>query len=232
MSAVAIITARGGSKRIPRKNIKDFCGNPIIAYSIKNAIKSDLFDEVMVSTEDEEIAKIARHFGAKVPFLRSREKANDYAGSEEVVMEVVNMYEERGRVFRDVCCIYPTAPLVSADLMCQAYKKFKETDADALLPVLKFSFPPQRALMIEEGELAFRWPEFSDYRSQDLKPLYHDAGAFYYIKKDVLMREKTLIPTNTGYFVLDEIHVQDIDNVSDWELAEMKYRYLKEKRMI
>ena len=232
MSNLAIITARGGSKRIPRKNVRDFCGKPILVYSIEAAIQSGLFDEIMVSTEDEEIAEIARRYGAKVPFLRSKKNADDYAGSEDVVIEVVDAYEELGRSFVDICCIYPTAPLISTAILRQGYDKFKAVDADALLPVVKFSYPPQRALVDKNGNLAFMWKEFMDSRSQDLEPLYHDAGAFYFIKKDVLISEKTLIPVSAKCFILDEFHVQDIDNLSDWELAEMKYRCLKEKNML
>lgn len=190
MSSVAIITARGGSKRIPRKNIKDFCGKPIIAYSIETAIQSRLFDEVMVSTEDEEIAEVARHFGAQVPFMRTRKKSDDYTGSEDVVKEVIDMYEKGGKSFEDVCCIYPTAPLISTSILSQAYKRFKEEKAEALLPVVKFSYPPQRSLVDRNGYLSFKWPDFANSRSQDLESLYHDVGAFYFIKKDVLMSEQ------------------------------------------
>ena len=150
MKCLAIITARGGSKRIPKKNIKDFCGKPIIAYSIEAALNSKIFDEVIVSTDSEEIANAARIYGATVPFMRSAKNADDYATTYDVLLEVVNKYKEFGKVFGYICCIYPTAPFVTAEKLKAAFNKFIESDADTLIPVVKFSFPPQRGFVISK----------------------------------------------------------------------------------
>ncbi|MCR5793649.1 MAG: pseudaminic acid cytidylyltransferase [Lachnospiraceae bacterium] len=223
MSRVAIITARGGSKRIPRKNIKEFCGKPIIAYSIEAALESGLFEEVMVSTEDEEIAEIAKKYGAKVPFMRSDETAGDHTATVDVILEVLRDYKERGQEFDTACCIYPTAPFVTAEKLIKAQKKLEEMSADALVPVVRFSFPPQRCFIIEEEMLRYKWKENEFKRSQDLEPFYHDAGQFYILKTETVFEKHTLVPENTIPFVLDEMEVQDIDNYEDWKIAEVKY---------
>ena len=179
---IAIITARGGSKRIPKKNIKDFCGKPIIAYSIEAAISSKLFDEVMVSTDSEEIAEIAKKYGASVPFMRSAETSNDYATTNDVLMEVFNEYEKRGQEFDIAVCIYPTAPFVTADKLKRAIDMVEKDGADAVTPVVQFSFPPQRAFIIRDNALEYQYPENASARSQDLEPIYHDCGQFYVMR--------------------------------------------------
>ena len=226
MSAIAIITARGGSKRIPRKNIKDFCGKPIIAYSIAAAIESGCFDEVMVSTDTEEIAGIARSFGAKVPFLRSGETSGDHATTADVLLEVLRRYAQEGRTFDLTCCLYPTAPFVTADTLREAYMKLSSSSADALVPVVRFSFPPQRCFVVRDGALSYRWPEYRNARSQDLEPFYHDAGQFYLVRTKAFLAEKTVVPASCIPLVLPETKVQDIDNPEDFELAQMKYSIL------
>ena len=182
MSKLAIITARGGSKRIPRKNIKSFCGQPIIAYSIKAALDSGLFDEVMVSTDDDEIAEVAKNFGAAVPFMRSAKTSDDYATTADVLSEVLDEYSKRGRTFDWFCCIYPTAPFVTADKLRVAFDKLQGSDADMLLPVVQFSYPPQRSLVVSDGFLVYKWSNFIRSRSQDLEPFYHDVGQFYFYR--------------------------------------------------
>ena len=184
MSSVAIITARGGSKRIPRKNIKEFCGKPIIAYSIEAALGSGIFDEVMVSTDDVEIADIAKAFGAKVPFFRSEKTSNDFATTADVISEVLEKYEKMGRSFDYACCIYPTAPFVTAEKFKLAMEKLQSEGGDSAMPVVKFSFPPQRCLVINNGSLEYKWPENMNKRSQDLEPFYHDCGQYYVFKVD------------------------------------------------
>lgn len=227
MSVVAIITARGGSKRIPKKNIKDFCGKPIIAYSIEAALKSELFDEVMVSTDSEEIAAVAQQYGAKVPFMRSEKKSDDYATTDDVLKEVVQKYAQQGHLFDIMCCIYPTAPFVTASKLVDAYEKFIESKSDMLQPVVSFSFPPQRAFIISEEKINYRFPECARMRSQDLEKWYHDAGQFYFYKVNKFMesiydgQEMDILP-----FVLSELEVQDIDTITDWEIAELKYRLM------
>ena len=159
MSSLAIITARGGSKRIPRKNIKDFLGKPIIAYSIEAALGSGVFDEVMVSTDDKEIATIAEKFGAKVPFFRSEATSNDTATTNDVLMEVINEYEKRGKKFDYCACIYPTAPFVTSEKLKKANEMILSNKVDTLIPVVSFSYPPKRALVIRDERLVFKYPE-------------------------------------------------------------------------
>lgn len=223
MSSVAIITARGGSKRIPRKNIKEFLGKPIIEYSIEAALKSGVFDEVMVSTEDEEIAEIARKAGAKVPFMRSAKTSDDHATSAEVVMEVLEEYKKCGEEFDYACCIYPTAPFVTAQKLQKARNILEENNADTVMPVVKFSFPPQRSVIMENGYLKFKWPEHELTRSQDLEPFFHDAGQFYFIKAGSFWTQKRLLMEKTIPIEMEEMEVQDIDNLEDWKIAEVKY---------
>lgn len=230
MANLCIITARGGSKRIPRKNIKDFLGKPIIAYSIEAALQSLVFDEVMVSTDDEEIKNVAEQYGASVPFMRSAATANDYASTRDVLMEVLREYEKRGKTFDFFSCVYPTAPFVTAEKIKAAYVKLKESDADELMPVIPFSYPPQRAFVIQNGSLEFQFPEYQFSRSQDLQPIYHDCGQFYFYKTDVF-RELIKGTGKRLPLIMPEEETQDIDNFSDWELAEIKYKkfILKEK---
>ena len=226
---IAIITARGGSKRIPRKNIKEFCGKPILAYSIQAAADSGIFDTVMVSTDDEEIAEIARQYGAEVPFYRSAETANDFATTNDVLLEVLAEYEKRGQQFDMAVCIYPTAPFVTAEKIKCAVEQLSESDADTLIPVVAFSYPPQRAMIVEEGRLVFEYPQYLDSRSQDLTPHYHDVGQFYVFRTAAFQVNKKLMVGNILPMVVSELEVQDIDNQTDWEIAEMKYRLMMTK---
>lgn len=219
MKTLAIITARGGSKRIPRKNIKEFCGKPILAYSIEAALESGLFDEVMVSTEDKEIAEVAKKYGATVPFFRSEKTANDYATTGDVLNEVLEMYKAMGKEFDVYACIYPTAPFITAERLKDCYAEFLKANSHSLMPVVKFSFPPQRGMKIVDGALEFVWPKNALKRSQDLEPMYHDCGQFYFYSTDP--ERKGVTP-----YILPEIEVQDIDNIEDWEIAEVKYKLL------
>lgn len=223
MGSIAIITARGGSKRIPRKNVKLFCGKPIITYSIEAALQSGLFEEVMVSTEDEEIARIAREAGAQVPFMRSSESAGDYASTDDVLLEVLAAYKERGREFDSFCCLYPTAPFVTAEKLRTAMGLLDK--ADSVMPVVPFSFPPQRCMVLNgEGELRMKWPERAKTRSQDLEPYYHDCGQFYCCKTAPFLEYKTTDLPHMVPMIMSELEVQDIDNPDDWEIAELKYQ--------
>ena len=226
MKKIAIITARGGSKRIPRKNIKSFLGKPIMAYSIEAAIKSGIFDEVMVSTDDEEIAQIAKEYGAKVPFFRSEKTSNDFATTNDVLLEVIDEYEKRGEKFDYGVCIYPTAPFVTSERIKDAATKFIESGADSLIPVVQFSYPPKRAMVIRDERLVFEYPEFMDSRSQDLEKEYHDVGQFYCFNVEAYKKNKKLMLGNILPYVIDEMEVQDIDNESDWKIAEIKYKQL------
>ena len=229
MSNIAIITARGGSKRIPRKNIRNFCGKPIISYSIKAALDSAIFDEVMVSTDDSEIAGIAQEYGAQVPFMRSAGTSDDYATTADVLQEVLAEYRKRDKYFEWMCCIYPTAPFVTAENLRKSFEYMKENHGDALVPVVRFSYPPQRCMFIKNDFLEFKWTEYIRSRSQDLEPLYHDAGQYYFWKVEKFA--EGVIP-KTVPFILNDLQVQDIDNLEDWKLAEIKYCMTNRKEYI
>lgn len=229
MKSLAIITARGGSKRIPRKNIKDFLGKPIIAYSIEAALESGVFDEVMVSTDDEEIATIARKFGASVPFMRSEATSNDYATSADVINEVIEKYKENKEYFDIACCIYPTAPFLTGEKLREAYDTLIKTKVDSVIPVTEFSFAPLRGMVIKDGIIRYKWPEYAQMRSQDLEKMYHDAGQFYLFTIDIFKREKRMVAGNTSAIIIPEAEVQDIDTEEDWNIAEIKYSNLKRR---
>ena len=227
MSSVAIITARGGSKRIPRKNIKSFLGKPIIAYSIQSALDSNVFDEVMVSTDDLEIKAIAEHYGAIVPFMRSEENANDYATTVDTLLEVINTYQAQDKYFEYGCCIYPTAPFITTSLLQRAYRKLIEEKLDSVFPVMPFSFPIQRALKINKTtRIEMFHPEYLTARSQDLEPAYHDTGQFYWFNTKQLLTKKNLWTNNTSVVQVSEMEAHDIDTMEDWKVAEFKYKMM------
>ena len=222
MKDLCIIPARGGSKRIPRKNIIPFMGKPIMAYSIEAALKSGLFDEVMVSTDDEEFAEVARQYGASVPFLRSENTSNDYAGLSDVIDEVVVTYKERGVLFDNYCCLLSTAPFVNSNLLKQSFELFVEKKFDTLRPIVRFDYPIQRAYrMNEDNVVSFMQPEYLNTRSQDLETAYHDAGLFYWGTCAVGFKGN-----KWGGYVIDESVCQDIDTEDDWRMAELKYKLL------
>lgn len=224
---VAIIPARGGSKRIPRKNIKPFLGLPIISYSIKAALASKLFDEVMVSTDDNEIAQVALQYGAKVPFMRSPSAADDFATTADVIGEVLSEYEKQKIFFDYACCIYPTAPFITASTLRKAWEKLLEHNASSVFPMVKFSYPIWRSLKQENGAVAFNFPEFQNFRSQDLPEAYHDAGQLYFFNVSSFQESKTLFFSNSIGVEVSELECQDIDSETDWQLAEMKYQLVK-----
>ena len=231
MGMLAVITARGGSKRIPRKNVRPFMGRPMIAYAIAAAKGSGLFDEVMVSTDDAEIAEIAKAHGAAVPFLRSAATANDLATTNDVLKEVMGEYAKRGRTFDAFCCIYPCVPFLTGDLLKDAGETFAASGAKGLVPVVRYSYPIQRALVRDAaGLISFREPENAAKRSQDLEPTYHDAGMFYF-STTAAFADRNGIPTDRlAMFELSEERVQDIDTEADWQMAEMKYLIMKGKK--
>lgn len=222
--SVCIITARGGSKRIPRKNIKEFCGKPIIAYSIEAALESGLFDEVMVSTDDKEIAEVARCYGASVPFMRSVEASDDHATTADAVKEVLLRYCEAGVNYTYVCCLYPTAPFVTASALKKAFSLVLQ-GALAVLPVTSYDYPPQRGFRIAGDEsLEYAFPEFSAARSQDLPQLVHDCGQFFFAKTDFFIESGGVVGQDWKALYIDSEYVQDIDTIEDWKIAELKFR--------
>jgi len=228
MHNLAIIPARGGSKRIPRKNIKNFLGKPIITYSIEAALNSGLFDEVMVSTDDQEIAEIAKHFGAKVPFFRSDKTANDYATTYEVIEEVLEKYKRLNRVFDFACCLYACSPFVTGRILLKSIEILRTNNFDSVLPVIAYGSPIQRALKVgTDNKISFFYPEFSLSRSQDLQLSYHDAGQYYWMNTEKCLQHKKIITDNSGSVIISEMEGQDIDNETDWKLAELKYELLQ-----
>jgi pseudaminic acid cytidylyltransferase len=225
--ALAIIPARGGSKRIPRKNIKDFLGSPIIKYSIDAAINAGCFEEVMVSTDDGEIASLAGRLGARVPFLRGSGTSGDLATTAAVIAEVIETYRDLGKEFTYACCIYPAAPFVNPAKLKSGYELIKSSGADAVVPVVRFDHPIQRALEIKNGKLGFMWPANKEVRSQDLPAAYHDAGQFYWVNIERFLKTGALFGENTLPMELPASEVQDIDTQEDWKQAELKYKALK-----
>ena len=226
MSALAIIPARGGSKRLPRKNVRLFLGKPIIAYPIQVALQSNLFAEVMVSTDDEEVARIAQEYGATIPFFRSPETANDYAGISEVLIEVIQCYAAKGRHFGTVCCLLPTAPLITQGDLSAALEKLNAGGYDSVFPVSRFQYPIWRSLKMEGDRVLMNWPENYHKRSQDLPPAFHDCGQFYWVQTDRFLAARRVFTENSGAIELPGIRVQDIDTEDDWRLCELKYQFL------
>lgn len=226
MSSICIITARGGSKRIPRKNVREFCGKPMLAYSVEAALESGIFDTVMVSTDDDEIAEVARSYGAEVPFMRSAATSNDYATTADVLREVLSEYGKRGTEFDTMCCLYPTAPFVRVSELKEAAAMI-EAGASSVIPVTSFDFPPLRGFKVgEDGSLDYAFPEYAQTRSQDLPKMVHDCGRFYLAKVGAFLKSGSFIADRTKSLRISSKFVQDIDTPEDWEMAEQKYRAL------
>jgi len=219
---LCIIPARGGSKRIPRKNIKNFLGKPIIAYSIETAIESGLFQEVMVSTDDKEIAAIAHEYGAKVPFMRSAANSDDHATTMDVIEEVVAEYKKRRLRYDFICCVYPTAPLMKVEHLEGGYQQLRSASVNAVFPAVAFSYPIWRGVVKKENDkVEMLFPEHVDSRSQDLPVVYHDAGQWYWLRSSTVGQS---LFDNAALYELNEEEVQDIDTLSDWQLAELKFK--------
>ena len=228
MKRVAIIPARGGSKRIPRKNIKPFFGQPMIAYSIRAAQESGLFDSVVVSTDDEEIADVARSFGADIPFMRPADLANDYAGTGAVVVHALQWFADQGISWDATCCIYATAPLLDPERLKEGWEKLQQPGRRFAFSVTSFAFPIQRALrQTADGSVDMFWPENLMKRSQDLEPAYHDAAQFYWGWSDAWLNAETAFSPISAPVILPRTQVVDIDTPEDWEVAEITYRVLK-----
>jgi pseudaminic acid cytidylyltransferase len=229
MPNIAIIPARGGSKRMPGKNIKEFYGKPIIAYSIETAINSGIFDEIMVSTDDDNIAAIAQSYGAKIPFLRSAKNSGDFATTKDVIVEVLNYYTGHGRSFELACCLYPCAPLMKVDYLLKSFENLKEEDIYSSFPIVRYSYPIWRSLKINsEGFIQLNFNENLNSRTQDLPIAYHDAGMFYSFKVNSFLQENGDLFARSKPLILKEVEVQDIDHEIDWKLAELKFKILNE----
>jgi pseudaminic acid cytidylyltransferase len=224
--AICIIPARGGSKRIPKKNIKDFFGKPLIAYSIEVAYSSGIFDKVVVSTDDESIAKVAKEYGAEVPYMRPKELSDDFSGTAEVIEHMVEFLTQKGEEYDYLCTLYATAPLLQKEYLLEGFEKLKNSDAINCFSATSMPFPIQRTFKVDEnGRCEMFWPENFFKRSQDLEEAYQDAGQFYwkklYKKSDEIMFGKDSIP-----IILPRHLVQDIDTLEDWQRAEVMYQVL------
>ncbi len=230
MKNIAIITARGGSKRIPRKNIKPFNGKPIIQYSIEACLHSGIFEEVMVSTDDQEIAEVAIKAGAKVPFMRSAKTSDDFATTADVLNEVIQQYASKGINFEYACCCYPTAPFITAEKLTEAYQMITTRKADVVMPVARYSVPIWWAMKKENDQISLNWPENANVRSQDLPVSYYDCGQFYFLNIETFNQKSSLFTENTLGLEVPETEVQDIDNEEDWKIAELKFATLLAKQ--
>ena len=230
---ICVIPARGGSKRIPRKNIKEFNGKPIIAYSIEAALKSNCFDQVIVSTDDDEIAEVAKKYGAQVPFLRPDELSNDYAGTIPVIKHAIEWMEDNKSSVENVCCLYATAPFIRPQIISQAYQQLNNSKADYCFSVTSFVFPIQRAIkIVEKNKVSMFYPEHFNTRSQDLEEAYHDAGQFYWGKAQAFKDELPIFTEVATPYILPRYLVQDIDTPEDWIRAEAMYRALQETNVL
>ncbi|WP_386080154.1 pseudaminic acid cytidylyltransferase [Vreelandella sp. F11] len=228
MSQVAIIPARGGSKRIPRKNVKEFCGKPMIAWSIEAAKASGCFDKIIVSTDDREIAEAAEHWGAEVPFLRPNELADDYTGTLPVIRHAVQWLSEHEVTVAYACCVYATAPFVTSEDLLRGWELIQKSDASFVFSVTSYAFPVQRAIRItEEGRVAMFYPEHFQTRSQDLEDAWHDAGQFYWGKAEAWLEEKSIFSADSVPLQLPRHRVQDIDTSEDWARAEWLFKAMQ-----
>lgn len=227
---LAVIPARGGSKRIPRKNIREFCGKPIIGYSIEAALESGLFDRVMVSTDDEEIAAVARKFGAETPFIRPSSLADDHTGTNAVVKHAIIWHRDRGQPVDYACCIYATAPFVQARYLREGFEKLVNSGKSFVFSVTSFSFPIQRAIRLNlQGEVDAMFPEHIERRSQDLEETYHDAGQFYWGQAQAFLKDINIFSKVSATVILPRYLVQDIDTMEDWECAEIMFESISKK---
>ena len=225
MSIIAVIPARGGSKRIPQKNIKHFVGKPIIAYSIKSAKETNLFNRIIVSTDSEEISKVAKRFGAEVPFIRPAELADDYSTTNAVFLHALNWMKQNDKIYNYACCIYATAPLLQPEYLRKGYEKLIEARITSAFSVTTFPSPILRALRINKNKrIEMFWPEHHLIRSQDLTEAYYDAGQFYWVDVEKYMQERQIFSKKAVPVILPRYMVQDIDTIEDWEFAEKIYK--------
>jgi len=223
---ICVIPARGGSKRIPMKNIQDFCGKPIIAWSIDTALKSNLFDKVVVTTDNAEIASVAKKYGAEVPFVRPADLSDDFSGTNAVVKHAIQWFISNGMNIDYACCLYATAPFVCSKYLEEGYRKLIRTQKSFAFSVTTFPFPIKRALRIKGDCVEPIWPENTMARSQDFEEAYHDAGQFYWGKANAFLDNKVLFSNKSIPVIIPRYLVQDIDSVEDWKRAELMFSAL------
>jgi N-acylneuraminate cytidylyltransferase len=228
---VAVIPARGGSKRIPRKNIKQFCGKPMLAWAVEAALESECFDLIIVSTDDEEIANVARNCGAQVPFRRPPELSDDYTGTIPVVAHAIRTLQSQGMSPDLVCCIYATAPFLQSADLNQGLEELRRSGADYAFSVTRYEFPIQRSIRISSsGRVEMFYPEYFNTRSQDLEVAFHDAGQFYWGRTEAWLSGKIIFSQAAIPVLLPQHRVQDIDTPEDWERAEWLFKSMESKR--
>jgi len=230
MKVLAIIPARGGSKRVPKKNIKPFFGQPMIGYAIKKAFESSVFIDVIISTDSLEIAKIGESFGAKVPFLRPKELADDYASTIDVINHAIKECEKIVD-FDALCCIYPCVPLMRVADLQKGFEVFSKKQYDFVISALRYGYSPFRAFTKKECGLSMLFPQFLQTRSQDLEPIYHDAAQFYFGKKEAFLSKESIFGEKSTFVEIPENYVQDIDTPEDWEIATRKYQTLLQENL-
>lgn len=228
---IVIIPARGGSKRIPGKNIRSFFGKPIIARVIENVLQSGLFSSVFVSTDSEEIAEIAKQYGAEVPVLRSPQNSDDYATTSDVLLEVLAYLSAQGKQTDIACCIYPTSVLLNTEDLTAAFRQFMESQAPVMLACTAYPHPVQRGFTIHNNQIELKFPQYIHSRSQDLEKVFHDTGSFYFFRVADFLAKKTLWQEHITPFILDERKIQDIDTEEDWLMAELKFKLTRNKEL-
>lgn len=231
MKSICIIPARSGSKRIHKKNIKNFFEKPIISYSIETALKSGIFDKVIVSTDDEEIAKISKKYGADIPFIRSKKNSSDEASTVSVIIEAFNKINYKKLDYIYACCLYPAAPFVSTDLLKKSFKKLQKGSFHSVFPIVEYGHPIQRSLILNEKKVQ-RYFNFSNKNTQDYRKTYHDAGQFYFFDIIKVLNTQKLISDNSSGIIVDRFKFQDIDSIEDWKLAELKYQQFNLKNKL
>lgn len=231
MSKIAIIPARGGSKRIPGKNIKRFHGRPILAYAIDAAKKSGLFDSIVVSTDSREISQVATESGAEVPFIRTAGNADDHVGMALPVLETLERLNKVGRAYESVCCLFATGPFITSELIVNGYQKLNEDDVDSVIAVQKNPHPVNRSLTVtDSGRVNMLWEEYRLTRSQDLQDTYHDAAQMYWVRTPEFLEQRTFMMRSSAAIVLGELDAHDIDTPEDWCIAEKLWQFNNDTR--
>lgn len=231
MGNLAIIPARSGSKRIKDKNIKDFCGTPLLKTAIEKALSSGLFETVHVSTDSKKYAELATSWGADVSFLRSEKTADDFATTMDVLKETIDAFETQGKIFENICCLYATSAFTRIQHLTESFDVLK-SGHDSVYTVAEFDFPIQRAFRINNSKIEFAEPKHSNSRSQDLEKMVHDAGQFYWMTNRTIKNCTSVMTNNTSFYEINRIYCQDIDTPEDWDVAEFKFEYLTKKGLI
>ena len=229
---LCVIPARGGSKRIPKKNIKNFCGKPIIAWSIQQAVASKCFDKIIVSTDDTEIADLAKSYGADVPFMRSKTLSDDHTGTGPVISHAVKWQIENCQKPQYVCCIYATAPFIQLSDLQNGLKILKNFGPEYTFSATNYTYPIQRSFRIKKNKkIEMFYPEHYNSRSQDLEEAFHDAGQFYWGLTDAWLENKPILGENAMPILINPGRVHDIDTLQDWKIAEIKFEPINKKKL-